>query len=80
MSNIEKEYSNKQGIYGQKSKQINSAMDLAQAKGYSVSTKFYDKLISQETKNNPVPGGVARQAREVPAGIPGRRLNQNELG
>lgn len=50
--NIEKYYSDRQGVYDQRSKQLNSRIDLVQAKGYQVSTKFYDKLISNEKTNN----------------------------
>lgn len=52
MSNIETEYSNKQGVYSQKAQKINNAMDIAQAKGYAASTKYYDRLIQEESNTN----------------------------
>ncbi len=52
MSNIEKEYSNKQSVYEQHSKRLNSAIDLAQAKGYQVSKVYYSKLIEEEQSVN----------------------------
>lgn len=52
MSNIDKEYSNKQSVYEQKATKINHAIDLAQAKGYQVSTTYYSKLIENEESTN----------------------------
>ena len=49
MSNIEKEYSNKQQSHNRKAESINHAMDLAQAKGYQTGAKSYEQLIQNET-------------------------------
>lgn len=52
MSNIDKEYSNKQSVNEQKATKINHAIDLTQAKGYQVSTTYYSKLIENEENTN----------------------------
>ncbi len=52
MSNIDKEHSNKQSVNEQKATKINHAIDLAQAKGYQVSTTYYSKLIENEENTN----------------------------
>lgn len=52
MSNIDKEYSNKQSVYEQKATKINHAIDFTQAKGYQVSTTYYSKLIENEEGTN----------------------------
>ncbi|MDE6233335.1 MAG: hypothetical protein K2M60_08340, partial [Lachnospiraceae bacterium] len=50
--NIENYYSDRQGVYSQRATQLNSKIDLVQAKGYQVSTDYYDKLIKTEKINN----------------------------
>ncbi|MBD5136045.1 MAG: hypothetical protein HDT39_08820 [Lachnospiraceae bacterium] len=52
LENIEKHYSDRQGTYKQRSTRLDSKIDLIQAKGYQVSTKYYDRLIANEKKNN----------------------------
>lgn len=52
LENIQNYYSNKQSVYSQRQQQLNNRMDIITAKGYNVSSKFYDSLIAEETKNN----------------------------
>lgn len=52
LENIQNYYSNKQSVYSQRQQQLNNRMDIITAKGYNVSSKFYDSLISEESKNN----------------------------
>lgn len=52
LENIQNYYSNKQSVYSQRQQQLNNRMDIITAKGYNVSSKFYDSLIAEESKNN----------------------------
>lgn len=52
LENIQNYYSNKQSVYSQKQQQLNDRIDILTSKGYNISSKFYDSLINQETKNN----------------------------
>lgn len=52
MANIEQEYANKQSVYEQRAKRIDSAIDLNQAKGYQTSKVYYDKLMGEENAIN----------------------------
>ncbi|MCI8992589.1 MAG: hypothetical protein HFG80_07690, partial [Eubacterium sp.] len=52
LSNIEKEYSNKQSVYKQRSNRLNNAIELTEARGYQVSKVFYSKLITEEQAVN----------------------------
>lgn len=48
MSNIETEYSHKESEFAQRAARINNAMDIAQAKGYQTSKKYYEGLLENE--------------------------------
>lgn len=52
MDNIDKYYSNKRQGYEQRAQKLNNAIDINEAKGYQISTKYYSKLVSEEKKNN----------------------------
>ena len=52
MDNIDTYYSNKRQGYEQRAQELNSAIDINEAKGYQISTKYYSRLISEEKKNN----------------------------
>ena len=52
MDNIDTYYSNKRQGYEQRAQEFNNAIDINEAKGYQISTKYYSKLVSEEKKNN----------------------------
>ena len=52
MDNIDKYYSNRRQGYEQRAQELNNAIDINEAKGYQISTKYYSKLVSEEKKNN----------------------------
>ena len=52
MDNIDTYYSNKRQGYEQRAQELNNAIDINEAKGYQISTKYYSKLVSEEKKNN----------------------------
>ena len=52
MDNIDTYYSNKRQGYEQRAQKLNNAIDINEAKGYQISTKYYSKLVSEEKKNN----------------------------
>lgn len=52
MDNIDTYYSNRRQGYEQRANELNSAIDINEAKGYQISTKYYSKLVSEEKKNN----------------------------
>ena len=52
MDNIDTYYSNRRQGYEQRANELNSAIDINEAKGYQISTKYYSRLISEEKKNN----------------------------
>ena len=52
LDNIDTYYSNRRQGYEQRANELNSAIDINEAKGYQISTKYYSRLISEEKKNN----------------------------
>ena len=52
MDNIDTYYSNRRQGYEQRAQELNNAIDINEAKGYQISTKYYSKLVSEEKKNN----------------------------
>lgn len=52
LDNIDTYYSNRRQGYEQRANELNSAIDINEAKGYQISTKYYSKLVSEEKKNN----------------------------
>lgn len=52
LDNIDKYYSNRRQGYEQRAQELNNAIDINEAKGYQISTKYYSKLVSEEKKNN----------------------------
>lgn len=52
MDNIDTYYSNRRQGYEQRAQKLNNAIDINEAKGYQISTKYYSKLVSEEKKNN----------------------------
>lgn len=52
LNNIQTYYANRQGVFNQKSDQINARIDLAEESGLLASGEFYKQLIANEKKNN----------------------------
>ncbi len=52
MENIDKDYGHKISVFEQRASRINNSMDIAQAKGYQASRKYYERLTENEEKTN----------------------------
>lgn len=52
MENIDKDYGHKISVFEQRASRINNSMDIAQAKGYQASKKYYERLTENEEKTN----------------------------
>lgn len=52
MENIDKDYGHKISVFEQRAARIDNSMDIAQAKGYQTSKKYYERLAENEEKTN----------------------------
>lgn len=52
MENIDKDYGHKISVFEQRASRIDNSMDIAQAKGYQASRKYYERLTENEEKTN----------------------------
>ena len=52
MENIDKDYGHKISVFEQRASRIDNAMDIAQAKGYQASKKYYERLTENEEKTS----------------------------
>ncbi len=52
MENIDKDYGHKISVFEQRASRIDNAMDIAQARGYQTSRKYYERLTENEEKTN----------------------------
>ncbi len=52
MENIDKDYGHRISVFEQKATRLNNSMDIAQAKGYQTSKKYYERLTENEEKTN----------------------------
>ncbi len=52
MENIDKDYGHRISVFEQRATRLNNSMDIAQAKGYQTSRKYYERLAENEEKTN----------------------------
>ncbi|TGY98053.1 hypothetical protein E5329_01185 [Petralouisia muris] len=62
MENIDKDYGHKISVFEQRASRIDNSMDIAQAKGYQASKKYYERLTENEEKTNET---LARKRKDL---------------